>query len=442
METAMPNALYAQRLMSAAEAAALIPPGARVAMGLGFSQPPALLAALADRARAGQVDDVRLYYLLSTGIAGQTVLADELMGRIRPMSLFHSALERGLEARARAAGRPNPVTFVPTGFQQVPRLMREAGVDTLVCTVSPMDADGFFSFGINTDYNRPVSEHAGRIILEVNPAMPRVFGDCTVHVSRVAAVVENPVPLLELPVAEPAPPDRAIGGLIAEMIEDGSTLQMGIGALPNAVCAALGGRRDLGLHTEMLTPGLVQLMQDGVITNGRKTLHPGKGVFSFCMGTRATYDFLDGNRDMEAHPVDYVNDPAVIARNDRMVSVNATLQVDLTGACCSEHLNGRQFTASGGQLDFVRGAYASAGGRSIIACHSTAAKGTVSRIVPRLDGPVTVPRNDVHIVVTEHGRAELKGKSDAERARALIAIADPRFREALERSARETGLLD
>lgn len=442
METAMPNALYAQRLMSAAEAAALIPPGARVAMGLGFSQPPALLAALADRARAGQVDDVRLYYLLSTGIAGQTVLADELMGRIRPMSLFHSALERGLEARARAAGRPNPVTFVPTGFQQVPRLMREAGVDTLVCTVSPMDADGFFSFGINADYNRPVSEHAGRIILEVNPAMPRVFGDCTVHVSRVTAVVENPVPLLELPVAEPAPPDRAIGGLIAEMIEDGSTLQMGIGALPNAVCAALGGRRDLGLHTEMLTPGLVQLMQDGVITNGRKTLHTGKGVFSFCMGTRATYDFLDGNRDMEAHPVDYVNDPAVIARNDRMVSVNATLQVDLTGACCSEHLNGRQFTASGGQLDFVRGAYASAGGRSIIACHSTAAKGTVSRIVPRLDGPVTVPRNDVHIVVTEHGRAELKGKSDAERARALIAIADPRFREALERSARETGLLD
>ena len=438
----MSNDLYQQRLMSAAEAAALIPPGARVAMGLGFSQPPALLAALADRARAGQVDDVRLYYLLSTGIAGQTVLADELMGHIRPMSLFHSALERGLEARARAAGRPNPVTFIPTGFQQVPRLMREAGVDTLVCTVSPMDDAGFFSFGINTDYNRPVSDHAGRIILEVNPAMPRVFGDCTVHVSRVAAVVENPVPLLELPVAEPAPNDLAIGGLIAEMIEDGSTLQMGIGALPNAVCAALGGRRDLGLHTEMLTPGLVELMQRGVITNARKTLHPGKGVFSFCMGTQATYDFLDGNRDMEAHPVDYVNDPAVIARNDRMVSVNATLQVDLTGACCSEHLNGRQFTASGGQLDFVRGAYASAGGRSIIACHSTAAKGTVSRIVPRLEGPVTVPRNDVHIVVTEHGRAELKGKSDGERARALIAIADPRFREALERSARETGLLD
>ncbi|MDO9076941.1 MAG: 4-hydroxybutyrate--acetyl-CoA CoA transferase, partial [Brevundimonas sp.] len=203
----MPQALHAQRLMSAAEAAALIPSGARVAMGLGFSQPPAILAALADRARAGQVDDVSLYYLLSTGIAGQTVLTDDLMGRIRPMSLFHSAIERGLEARARAAGRPNPVTFIPTGFQQVPRLMREAGVETLICTVSPMDEDGFFSFGTNTDYNRPVSEHAGRIILEVNPAMPRVFGDCTVHVSRVTAVVENSTPLLELPVVEPAPND-------------------------------------------------------------------------------------------------------------------------------------------------------------------------------------------------------------------------------------------
>lgn len=438
----MSDALYAQRLMSAADAAALIPSGARVAMGLGFSQPPALLAALADRARAGQIDEVSLYYLLSTGIAGQTVLKDELMGRIRPVSLFHSAIERGLEDRARAAGRPNPVTFIPTGFQQTPRLMREAGVDTLICTVSPMDDQGFFSFGINTDYNKPVSEHAGRIILEVNPAMPRVFGDCTIHVSRVTAVVENDTPLLELPVAEPTPNDIAIGGLIADMIEDGSTLQMGIGALPNAVSAALRDRRDLGLHTEMLTPGLAQLMQDGVITNARKTLHPGKGVFSFCMGTRATYDFLDGNRDFEAFPVDYVNDPAVIARNDRMISVNATLQVDLTGACCSEYLNGRQFTASGGQLDFVRGAYASAGGRSIIACHSTAAKGTVSRIVPRLDGPVTAPRNDVHIIVTEHGRAELKGRSDAERTRALIAIADPRFREELEHSARDAGLLD
>lgn len=434
--------LYTRRRMSASDAAALIPSGARVAMGLGFSQPPAILAALAERARTGQVDAVSLYYLLSTSIAGQTVLTDDLMGAIRPVSLFHSAIERGLTARAREAGRPNPVAFLPTSFQQTPRVLREVGVDTLICTVSPMDDQGFFSFGLNTDYSRPVSDHAERIILEVNPAMPRVHGDCLIHVSRVTALVENAVPLPELPVAPAAPNDLVIGGLIAELIEDHATLQMGIGALPNAVCAALGDRRDLGLHTEMLTPGLAQLMQDGVITNARKTLHPGKGVFSFCMGTRATYDFLDGNPNIEAYPVDYVNDPAVIARNDRMISVNATLQVDLTGACCSEYLNGRQFTASGGQLDFVRGAGASCGGRSIIACHSTAAKGTVSRIVPRLDGPVTTPRNDVHFIVTEHGRADLKGKTDAERARALIDIADPAFREDLERSARQMGLLD
>lgn len=433
--------LYQQRLMSAADAAALIPSGAKVAMGLGFSQPPAILAALADRARAGEVDAVSLYYLLSTAIAGQTVLRDELMGRIRPVSLFHSAIERGLEARAREAGRPSPVDFIPTSFQQTPRVMREAGVDTLICTVSPMDAEGFFSFGINTDYSQPVSLHAHRIILEVNPAMPRAHGGCTVHVSRVTAVVENAVPLLELPVAEATSYDLAIGARIADLIEDGATLQMGIGALPNAVCAALVDRRDLGLHTEMLTPGLARLMQDGVITNARKTLHPGKGVFSFCMGTRATYDFLDGNPHIEAWPVDYVNDPAVIARNARMISVNATLQVDLTGACCSEHLNGRQFTASGGQLDFVRGACASEGGRSIIACHSTAAGGTISRIAPRLDGPVTTPRNDVHFIVTEHGRAELKGRTDAERARALIAIADPQFRDGLEQAARDMGLM-
>jgi itaconate CoA-transferase len=438
----MSNELYQQRLTTAAEAVALIPSGARVAMGLGFGQPPALLAALADRARAGEVDGIRLYYLLSTGIAADTVLKDDLMGAIRPVSLFHSAIERGLEARARAAGKPNPVDFIPTSFQQAPRVLREAGVDTLVCTVSPMDDEGWFTFGVNTDYSLPVSRHAERIILEVNPAMPRVHGDARIHVSKVTALVENAVPLPELPVAEPHANDLAIGALIAELIEDGATLQMGIGALPNAVCSALRDRRDLGIHTEMLTPGLVRLMQDGVITNARKTLHPGKGVFSFCMGTKETYDFLDNNPDLEAYPVDYVNDPCVIARNDKMVSVNATLQVDLTGACCSEHLNGRQFTASGGQVDFVRGARASNGGRSIIACHSTAAKGTVSRIVARLDGPVTTPRNDVHFVVTEHGRADLKGKTDAERARALIAIADPRFRAELEQAAREGGLID
>ncbi len=432
---------YRARLMSADAAAALIPSGAKVAMALGIAQPPALLKALADRAEAGAVGDVNLYYLLSTAIAGETVLRYELTDRIRPYSLFHGPIERALELRGEAEGRRG-VWFVPTGFQQAPRVLcDEIGVDTLVATVSPMDADGFFSFGTNIDYAQPVSKVAQRVILEVNPNMPRVFGDSTVHVSRVTAVVEHAVPLLEAGKAPATPQDEMIGAIIAGLVEEGATLQMGIGALPNAVCAALHGHRHLGIHTEMLTPGLVQLMRDGVVDNSRKTLHPGKTIFSFSMGDRALYDFLHENPDIEGHPVSYVNDVGVIAANARMVSVNATLQIDLNGACCSEHLGGRQFTASGGQLDFVRGAYASAGGRSIIACHSIAAKGTVSRIVPRLDGPVTTPRNDTHIVVTEFGWADLKGQSIDARARALIGLAHPAFRDELTAAARRDGLL-
>ncbi|MND66802.1 Propionyl-CoA:succinate CoA transferase [compost metagenome] len=434
-------AQYAERLKSPTAAAALIPSGAKVAMALGVGQPPALLKALADRAEAREVGDINIYYLLSTAIAGDTVLRFDLTDRLRPHSLFHGAIERKLEARGIEEGR-QAVWFVPTGFQQTPKVLtREIGVDTLLATVSPMDADGFFSFGTNTDYALAASKTARRVILEVNPHMPRVFGDCTVHVSQVTALVEHAAPLLEAGKAPQQPQDLVIGGIIAGLIENGSTLQMGIGALPDAVCAALHDHVDLGIHTELLTPGLVALMQAGVVTNARKTLHPGKTVFTFAMGDHATYDFLHENPALEAHPVDYVNAPSVIARNDRMVSVNATLQIDLFGACCSEYLNGRQYTASGGQLDFVRGASASEGGKSIIACHSTAARGTASRIVARLDGPVTTPRNDTQIVVTEHGWVNLRGLTADQRARALIGLAAPQFREGLEAEARTLGLI-
>ncbi|WP_313004134.1 acetyl-CoA hydrolase/transferase C-terminal domain-containing protein [Brevundimonas sp.] len=432
---------YAERLMSPAAAAALIPSGARIAMALGVGQPPALLKALADRAEAREVGDINIYYLLSTAIAGETVLRFDLTDRLRPHSLFHGAIERGLEARGVEAGR-HAVWFVPTGFQQTPRVLtHDIGVDTLLATVSPMDADGYFSFGTNTDYALAASKTARRVILEVNPHMPRVFGDCTVHVSQVTALVEHAAPLLEAGKAAQQPQDLIIGGLIAGLIENGSTLQMGIGALPDAVCAALHDHVDLGIHTEMLTSGLVELVQAGAVTNARKTLHPGKTVFTFSMGDRATYDFLHENPAVEAHPVDYVNDPAVIARNTQMVSVNATLQIDLFGACCSEYLKGRQYTAAGGQLDFVRGASASPGGKSIIACHSTAAKGTASRIVAKLDGPVTTPRNDTQIVVTEYGWVNLRGTTVDQRARALIGLAAPQFRAGLEAEARTMGLI-
>jgi len=432
--------LYRSRLMTADQAVALIPSGAKIAMGLGVSQPPALLRALADRAAAGNVADVRLYYLLSTAIAGDTVLRYELRDRIRPVSLFHSAIERALDARAAAEGQP-PVAFLPTAFSQTPRVLCEqVGVDTLLITVSPMDEDGNFSFGTNTDYALAVSRTAARVILEVNPNMPRVRGDCTVHVSRATALVEHAVPLIEVPGAALRPEDVAIGATIAGLVEEGACLQMGIGALPDAVCVALRDHRHLGIHTELMTPGLAELMRRGVVDNSRKQIDPGRAVFTFAMGDKALYDFIDGNPLLTAYPVDHVNDPAVIARNDRMVSVNATLQIDLDGACNSECMNGRQFSAAGGQLDFVRGAYASKGGRSIIACHSTAANGKISRITPALDGPVTTPRNDTHIIVTEFGWADLKGKTTDERARALIDLAHPDFRETLERAAHARGL--
>lgn len=434
--TDSPIELYRTRVMSPGQAVALIPSGARIAMGLGVSQPPALLRALASRAHAGHVTDLALYYMLSGAAAGATVLRGELADRIRPVSIFHGAIERALDTAAAGEGR-GVVDVMPVAFSQVPRMLSEViDVDTFVTTVSPMDADGNFSFGTNTDYALSVSRTAKRVILEVNPHMPRVPGDCMVHVSRVTALVEHAAPLAELKPSTLGEEDRAIGAIIAGLVVDGACLQMGIGALPDAVCAALHHHRHLGIHTEMMTPGLCELMRRGVVDNSRKQIHQGRSVFAFAMGDQSFYEFLDGNADFEAHPVDYVNNPAVIAQNERVVSVNATLQIDLEGACNSEFMRGRQFSAAGGQLDFVRGAYASKGGRSIIACHATAANGTVSRIVPMLDGPVTTPRNDTQIVVTEYGWTDLKGKTLRERARALTALAHPRFREELEKAAR------
>ncbi len=434
-------AAYRDKLRSAEAAAASIPDGAKLAIGIGAAQPPALLEALAARARAGQVGDIQLYYMLSTAVAAQTVLDLALNDRLRPVSLFHSGVERALDKARQTAGR-GAVDFIPAHFSQVPRvLVEDVGVDTLVTTVSPMDETGHFSLGTNPDYALPVARSGARLIVEVNRHMPRVRGPGRVHVSRVAAVVEHDRPLTELPAAASTPTDEAIGRQIAAMVEDGACLQMGIGALPDAVCAALKDHRYLGIHTEMMTSGLAALMRAGVVDNSRKQIQPGVAVFAFALGDPALYDFLADNPACEGHPVDFVNDPAVISRNDRVISVNATLEIDLFGACNSESVQGRQFSATGGQVDFVRGAYGSKGGCSIIACHATAVNGTVSRIVPRLSGPVTTSRADTHLVVTEYGHADLKGKTVRERARALIALADPRFRDGLERSAREAGLL-
>lgn len=435
-----PSDLYAARLTTPAEAVSHIASGDRVAMGMALAEPPALLQALAARAEADEIDEVRLYYFHSTPHAGASVLRYELMDRIRPHCFFLGPVERMLAERGAAEGRKT-IWFVPGAFSQAPRLMSEPEpIDTFVTTVSPMDAHGFFSLGTSNDYGRSLIDSARRVVVEVNRHMPRVRGGM-IHVSQVDAIVENDLPLFENPNRPPAPEDDAIGRIVAGLVEDGACLQMGIGALPDAICAALDHHRDLGVHTELLSPGIVALMKSGAVNNSRKTTDPGLSIFTFALGDKALYDFIDDNAAVESRPVAYVNDPAVIARNDRVVSVNATLQIDLSGACNSEHLAGRQFSAAGGQLDFVRGAYASKGGRSIIACHSTAKQGTVSRITARLDGPVTTPRNDTHIVVTEFGWADLKGLSTEARAKALIGLAHPTFRDELTAAAKARGAL-
>jgi itaconate CoA-transferase len=434
---------YASKRTSASDAVAQIESGTKLAMGMAMSEPPALLKALADRALDGKVEDLRMYYFEATKIAADTILKYELVDIIRPYCMFVTAPDRALIKQGLEEGSRKVLSYVPSNFHQAPRLLtEEIGIDTFMTTVSPMDKHGYFTFGTGNDYSSKVGRAARRLIVEVNKHMPRVYGSgAQLHISEVDLIVENDVPLLELPVRAPTDADKVISGMIAELVPDGACLQMGVGALPNLVCAGLTGHNDLGVHTEALCPGLVDLIRAGIVNNRRKNLNIGKTVYTFAMGQKDMYDFLDDNPAVESHPVDYVNNPRIIQQNDNVISINATLQIDLTGACNSEHMLGHQYSATGGQLDFVRGAYASKGGKSIIAAQATAAKGKLSRIVSRLDGPVTTPRIDTHYVVTEYGACNLKGLSSTERAQALIKLAHPQFRDDLTKAARDMHLI-
>jgi itaconate CoA-transferase len=317
---------YKSKLVSAAAAVSTIEAGANVAMGMAMSEPPALLKALADRVEGGDLAGFNLWYFHSLLHAGATVLRYELTNRIRPHCMFLTGIERELMRRGEADGR-NPVEFVPTAFSEAPRILSERiRLDAFIVTVSPMDRNGWFTFGTGNDYASTAARAAKRLIVEVNANMPRVFGDSLLHVSEVDAVVENDTPL-----PDPSPEDQAIARTIAAMIDDGACLQMGIGTLPNAVCALLHDRKDLGVHTELLTPGLAKLVESGAVNNRRKTTYTGRSVFTFAMGDKPFYDFLDDNPSMHSAPVNIVNDPRHIAKNDNVVSVNATLQVDHDG---------------------------------------------------------------------------------------------------------------
>jgi itaconate CoA-transferase len=413
-----------------------------VAIGQAVCQPPALMEALASRAEAGNIDDVKLYYMHAEEHMKRSLLRYELMGRIKPYSMFMQAAEHELIKKGEEDGDRKVVYYVPNSFSQSIRFFAEhIRVDAFLVTVSPMDRNGYFTFGTNNDYTSSAARQAKRLIVEVNRHMPRVFGRSLLHISEVDAIVENDVPLLTLNPRPIHEHERKIGQRIAELIPDRACLQVGVGGVPSGVCEALIDRKDLGIHTEVLNPALAHLIQKGIVTNRWKKINPGKSVFTFAMGDEAFYEFLNDNITLESHPVNYVNEPAVIAQNDNVVSINSTIEMDLTGACNSEFVKGHQFTSTGGQLDFVRGAYASKGGMSFIAFQSSIKDGKISKIVPRLSGPVTTPRTDVHYVVTENGVANLKGLSSTERAQALIGLADPAFQDELTAAAKSMHLI-
>ncbi|HNW92642.1 MAG TPA: acetyl-CoA hydrolase/transferase C-terminal domain-containing protein, partial [bacterium] len=364
-----------------------------------------------------------------------TLIAPDLCDCVQTNAWFVSGAVRNLV-------KVGLVHYVPAYFHQIPRLIRDyVKPDVVVTMVSPMDAAGYFSFGSGS-YIIDAARTGKHIIVEVNRHLPRVFGDSLIHVSEVHAIVEHHAPLPDATIPDPRPEDAVIGERIAGLIPDAAVLQLGIGGLPNALCGSLRHHRDLGVHSELIGPGMVELIRAGVITGRKKNYHPHKHLFCMPYGTADTFAHLNDNPAMEAYSAEYIMDPNVIARNDRMVAINSIIEVDLTGQCNAESIDGSQFSGTGGQLDFIRGAYASRGGVAILAFYATAKSGTVSRVVPVLPAgaAVTTPRMDVHYLVTEYGAVNLKGISSAERAKAIVSLAHPQFRDDLLRAAEEMNL--
>jgi itaconate CoA-transferase len=430
--------LYKEKLTSPQGAVAKIPKRGNLSFGLGPSGPPALLAALAERLAAGEIEELHLYYQLANE-AAKPLFQAKYLDYLRFHPNFLSDLDRTLikEAAPRQA-----VDFMPCYLWQLPKVFSHINhMNVFMITVSPMDKHGYFSLGTSCDYSSTVAADCDTLIVEVNENMPRVFGENLIHVSRVDSIVENHIPLIELKDRPISENDRIIGTKIAEMVPDGACMQFGIGGIPNAVATFLTNHKALGIHTEMLTSSVVDLYEAGAVTNAKKSIHRHKTVFTLCWGTKKLYDFIDDNPSIESYPSIHINDPAVIEQNDNVISVNSIVEIDLFGQVNSELIGGHEFSGVGGQRDFMSGAFRSKGGKSFLAFYSTAKEGTVSRIVPHLSGIVTDSRMEPMYVVTEHGMANLKGKTNSQRALALIDMAAPQFREELLRSAKEMGLI-
>lgn len=425
--------MYREKLITPEEAVQKISSHDEIVAGDVASEPVALLEKLHTiRDRVRNVSVVMILPLREYDF----YMKPEMKGHFLLNSMFHGAGPR----KAHPLGT---VSYNPAHLHHcLTRRMTVKKPNVFFGTVAPMDANGYFCLSLGVTYEKEAIENADLVILEVNEAMPRTGGDTLVHIRDVDFLVENTRPLPELPAIAPTEKDIAIGRHIAELVEDGSTIQLGIGGISNAAALFLSGKKNLGIHTEMLSDSVVDLVEAGAVTGRCKTIWKEKIVATFVFGSRKIYDFVNGNPGVELHRGSVVNDPCVIGKNHKMVSINTTLEVDLLGQCCSESIGSRQYSGAGGAADTAVGAQRSVGGKSIVALYSTAKNGAVSAIAPMLSpgAAVTLSRNDVDFVVTEYGVASLRGCNVRERVQKLIAVASPDFRDFLQEEAQKLSL--
>lgn len=429
------QAQFACKLNSADAAVQRISSGDRVWVHPGCATPNLLVDALVKRSH--ELRDVEMCHMLTFGPAAYC--RPEYARSFRHNGLF-------LGGNVRTAVHEGRADYTPIFLSEIePLLMNgQLAIDVALIQTTPPDEHGYLSLGTGVECTLTAARHARHVIAQVNPRMPRTLGDTLIHTSEISAAVDADLPLAELPIEPPSPLQQRIAANVASLIPDGAVLQTGIGGIPDSVLRCLSDRKDLGIHSEMCSDGVIDLIESGVITGARKNLHPGKIVVGFVLGTRRLFDFIHENAIFELHPTQYTNDPFVIARNDSMIAINSAIQVDLTGQVCADSIGPRPYSGFGGQVDFIRGAARSRGGKPIIALPSTAREGRISRIVPVLDpgAGVVTTRADVHYVATEHGIAYLHGKTLRQRAEALIAIADPKFQDQLIDAAERARLLD
>ena len=428
--------MYQAKRKSPEEVAMYVKSGDVCACPTGLEEPTAICEAVAARAMRGELTGVVHHATLS--VKGGPFMKPELKGKYDYVSWFtggpgRKGIQEGIH------------TYIPNNYSTIPGLWRDVQprLDVFYAEVSPMDKHGYFSCPMAGAEVVAMREKASIILLDVNDQMPRVMGDCLIHISQVTALCESSRPLLVLNNPPLSDDDKKIGQMIADEVCDGATLQLGIGGIPNAVGVLLKDKKDLGLHTEMFTDSMVDLLECGAVTNMKKPIHVGKTVATLAWGSKKMYDFMDDNPAFEMYPVSYINNPAVIAQHDNFVSVNSCVEVDLFGQICSESIGTKHYSGSGGQLDFVRGANMSKGGKGFIAMLSTTKGGTISKIKPILTpgSIVTTPRNEVDFLVTENGIVRLKGQTASQRAKMIISLAAPQFREELEYEAKKMNLL-